>query len=76
MVYKILIAEDEQIELEYLRKLIERNFPQIEKVITASNGQEAVDMFLMEEPDLVLIDINMPIKNGLAALKEMRNKAL
>jgi putative response regulator receiver domain protein len=75
MVYKILIAEDEQIELEYLRKLIERNFPQIEKVITASNGQEAVDMFLMEEPDLVLIDINMPIKNGLAALKEMRNNS-
>lgn len=75
MDYKILIAEDEFIEREYIENLVEKKFPQINKIMTASNGQEAVDLFLKEEADVVLIDINMPIKNGLTALKEMKDKS-
>ena len=75
MDYKILIAEDEYIEREYLEKLVRKKFPQIKKIMVASNGQEAIDIFLKEEADVVLIDINMPMKNGLAALKEMKEKS-
>ena len=75
MDYKILIAEDEFIEREYIENLVEKKFPQINKIMTSSNGQEAVDLFLKEEADVVLIDINMPIKNGLTALKEMEDKS-
>ena len=63
MDYKMLIAEDEVIELDYLTNLVKNKIPQIEKVFTAATGQEAVDVFLREECDIVLIDINMPVKN-------------
>lgn len=75
MDYTMLIAEDEVIELEYLTKLVKNKIPQIGKVLTAVTGQEAVDVFLREECDIVLIDINMPVKNGLSALREMREKS-
>lgn len=75
MDYKMLIAEDEVIELDYLTNLVKNKIPQIEKVFTAATGQEAVDVFLREECDIVLIDINMPVKNGLSALREMREKS-
>lgn len=36
----------------------------------AKNGQEAVFMFLSLKPDIMLLDITMPVKNGVAALSE------
>ena len=75
MEYKMLIAEDEVIELEYLTNLVKNKMPQIGKVFTAVTGQEAVDVFLREKCDIVLVDINMPVKNGLSALREMRERS-
>jgi DNA-binding NtrC family response regulator len=42
------------------------------RVITAANGQECLDKVDKEGPELVLLDIEMPIKNGLEVLKELR----
>ena len=42
------------------------------RVITASNGQEGLERVNKESPELVLLDIEMPIKNGLDVLKELR----
>jgi len=41
-------------------------------IIEAANGQEAVDIYRAEKPTLVLMDITMPVKDGIAALKEIR----
>ncbi|MGM7724249.1 response regulator [uncultured Metabacillus sp.] len=40
----------------------------------AENGIEAVDLFVKEKPDLVTMDITMPEKNGLEALKEIKQE--
>ncbi|NPV81752.1 MAG: response regulator [Firmicutes bacterium] len=40
-------------------------------VIEASNGQEAIQKYLEEKPDVVLLDITMPVMDGLTALKEI-----
>ncbi len=48
------------------------------EVMTASNGQEAVDRIKSDPPDITFLDINMPVMDGLEALKTIRtfNKKL
>ncbi|MFT4697641.1 MAG: signal transduction histidine kinase/CheY-like chemotaxis protein [Flavobacteriaceae bacterium] len=66
---KILIVEDNRINQIVTAKILEKN-----KVIcfVAENGDEAVNMIKNNTYDLVLMDINMPIKNGIDATKEIR----
>ena len=45
------------------------------RVITAANGRECLDKVDKEAPELVLLDIEMPIKNGLECLKELTTSA-
>lgn len=66
---RILIAEDNQISQMVTRKILENN--QMECTI-AENGQVAVEQAKRSNFDLILMDINMPIKNGLEAAKEIR----
>ena len=44
------------------------------RVITAANGQECLDKVEKEAPELVFLDIEMPVKNGLEVLKELRRR--
>jgi signal transduction histidine kinase/CheY-like chemotaxis protein len=61
---KILVAEDNLINLRLLETiLVQQNF----KVTAVDNGQKAVDAYLKESFDLVLMDIDMPIMDGLTA---------
>jgi CheY-like chemotaxis protein len=69
---KVLIADDEPHILLLTTILFkECGF----NVITAQNGQEAIDKALSEKPDLLISDILMPIKNGLEVCKFIRNSA-
>ncbi len=70
MAKKILIADDEQnivISLEFLMK--REGFT----VCIAADGQEAIDKIRSETPDLVLLDIMMPRKNGYEVCQEIRS---
>ncbi|MFA6188831.1 MAG: response regulator [Sulfuricurvum sp.] len=61
---KILVAEDNLINLRLLETILEQqNF----KVTAVDNGQKAVDAYLKEPFDLVLMDIDMPVMDGLMA---------
>jgi two-component system, NtrC family, response regulator AtoC len=44
------------------------------RIITAANGQECLDRVEVDAPDLILLDIEMPIKNGLQVLQELRQR--
>lgn len=68
---KILIADDEHIICEWLKYCIEQN-PDCELVGTAANGKEALEIYVEQQPDLVLTDIKMPILDGLGLLHEIR----
>ena len=62
---KILVAEDEAlIRLDLVEMLREAGY---EVVAEAGNGQEAIDLNLKHSPDLAILDINMPIMDGLTA---------
>ncbi len=44
------------------------------QVVEASNGAEAVERYKAEKPDLVLMDITMPVLDGIGALKAIRSE--
>ena len=66
---KVLLAEDSKTNQILIRAYIEEAGHEI---VIVKNGQEAVDQFSQERPDLVLMDIIMPIKDGMEAAKEIR----
>jgi two-component system chemotaxis response regulator CheY len=69
---KILITDDAQFMRFTLKKLLQSNG--YDEVIEASNGQEAVDSYDAHRPDLVLMDITMPIMNGIDATRTIKNR--
>ncbi len=66
---KILLAEDSR---SYVALLKARLSKIGHEVITAENGKIAVDIFIKTAPDLVLMDINMPVVNGFEATAQIR----
>ena len=67
---KVMIVDDHSLIREGLTKLLSLE-NDIEVVAQASNGREAVEIALAVKPNIILMDINMPVKNGLDALKEL-----
>ena len=66
---RILIVDDEPFNVDYLEQELEESGYEL---LTASNGQEALDQIRNASPDLVLLDIMMPVMDGLEATKLIR----
>jgi NarL family two-component system response regulator YdfI len=71
MVIRTLIADDHLIIREGLR-LIFDNVDEIELVGEANNGQEALDAVNALQPDVLLMDLQMPIMDGITAIEQLR----
>lgn len=67
---RVLIADDIQ-ETRRSTRLMLSMIDNVEVVAIASNGLQAVQMTREQQPDIVVLDINMPEMNGLAAYKEI-----
>ncbi|ABK46065.1 response regulator receiver protein [Magnetococcus marinus MC-1] len=67
---KILIVDDDRINSTILTRLLEKDG---HKVFTAPNGQRGVELFSDERPDLVLMDIRMPLMNGYEAARRIKS---
>lgn len=66
----LLIAEDEEAIRNSITSFIKKRAPFINTVYTAGSGQEALDKILRYRPQLMLLDIQMPIKDGMEVLEE------
>ena len=66
---KILVVDDRAENRSLLKDLLE---PIGFKVVTAENGQEMLNIVKIEQPDLVLLDLFMPVKTGFTSAKELR----
>lgn len=69
---RILIAEDEYIVLMGLKEVLENLGYSV--ISEATNGKQAVEYALEYEPDLLIIDINMPILDGIEAIRKINRK--
>ena len=66
----ILVAEDNESNFILMTYILKRHF----EIVRAKNGQEAVDAVEKGGIDLILMDIKMPVKDGLEATKEIKEK--
>ena len=65
----LLVTEDDEDNRFILKVLLElRGY----RVLTAANGYEAIDIAEREHPDLILMDLRMPVLNGLVATRQLR----
>lgn len=67
---RILIVDDSPIIHNLLKKALENNGHEV--CGTAKNGREGVDLYRELNPDLVFMDVTMPILDGIGALKEIK----
>jgi DNA-binding NarL/FixJ family response regulator len=66
---KLLLVDDQELFLESLRTVIERSTEDLEVSGVARNGAEAVEAARELEPDLVIMDVRMPVMDGVEATK-------
>lgn len=69
---KIMIAEDNKINMLLIKTIIKNIFPEI-TIFEVFNGKDAVEQFESINPDIVFMDIQMPLMNGYEATKAIRN---
>jgi CheY-like chemotaxis protein len=70
MSVRLLIVEDNEINLDMLaRRLAKQGY----EILTASNGQQGIDMTITEQPDLVLMDMSLPIVDGWEATRKLKD---
>jgi twitching motility two-component system response regulator PilH len=65
---KILVVDDSPTEVHVLRTLLEKRGYEVK---TASDGKQAVDAAKSEKPDLILMDVVMPVLNGFQATRQI-----
>jgi DNA-binding NarL/FixJ family response regulator len=71
---QLLLVDDQSIIREGLRSLLEAK-PDLEVVGEAENGQIAVEMALALQPDVILMDVRMPIMDGVAATRTLTQQS-
>lgn len=68
--YTVLVADDIALNLLMIKKMLAKyNF----KVVTAADGQEALDMIDEYKPALLLVDLMMPVLNGYEVIEKVRS---
>lgn len=71
--YRILLADDEQIERMALARRLMRRFGDILQISEATNGKEAVQLYQKEHSQIIIMDISMPELNGVEAAEQIRS---
>ena len=71
---RVMLADDHSVVRHGLEQLLS-GFDDVEVVGTASNGEEAVALAEREQPDVALLDLQMPLLDGIGATKQIRERA-
>jgi CheY-like chemotaxis protein len=66
---RILVVDDEDLVRNTLRRILERDG---HEVVEAENGEVALEKFKQKQTDLVIVDLFMPVMDGLELLNELR----
>lgn len=70
MPLKLLIADDEDTIRKGVAKYIKLHTDRFQKIYEAENGQQAIEVILKYRPDIMLLDVQMPLKSGIEVMQE------
>jgi DNA-binding NarL/FixJ family response regulator len=70
---KVLLVDDQYLIRQGLRALLELE-PDLEIIGEAENGREAIDLIAQSQPDVVLMDMRMPVMDGVGATREIQQR--
>ena len=70
--YKVLLVDDERLELNTLKNYVDWTKLGIGTVYTANNGLQALETAEFKKPDIVFTDIRMPVMDGIEVLKQLQ----
>ena len=73
MSIKVMLVDDHMLMREGIRQLLEFDGT-IQVIAEASDGEECISKLLDVKPEVLLLDINMPRKNGIEVLEEIKNR--
>ncbi|MBU5445024.1 response regulator [Paenibacillus sp. MSJ-34] len=73
-IWKVLIADDEPIIREGIREAVDWPALGMEVIAEAEDGEEALELALAHEAHILLVDLNMPIMNGMTLMKRVRER--
>ncbi|MFK7798565.1 MAG: response regulator [Aureispira sp.] len=68
---KIILADDHEMLINSIQRLLNSK-PEIEVIGKALNGKALLEQLQTQQPDLILLDINMPVMNGMEAAKKIK----
>ncbi|MBU2893214.1 chemotaxis response regulator protein-glutamate methylesterase [Colwellia sp. D2M02] len=74
MAYKVLVVDDSSFFRRRVTDILTKD-PQLEVIGVAVNGQEAVDKAKLLKPDVITMDIEMPVLNGIDAVKKIMSQS-
>lgn len=69
-----IIADDEPLLRHHLNKSLGECWPQLEIIALATNGEEALSLIELHQPDIIFLDIKMPQQDGMSAAKFIAKK--
>ena len=72
MSIKLLIVDDEDTIRNGIAKYIQLHTDRFDKIYLASNGQEALDIIFRNKPDIMFLDVQMPLKDGIEVMQEAK----
>lgn len=71
---KVVIADDEEIILKWMKKNIETLFPECQVVAVCANGKQALECCREWLPDLLFTDIRMPVMDGMELVSQLKKE--
>lgn len=76
MSLSLLVAEDEDVIRNGIVKYIILHTDRFTNIYEAQNGQEAIDLMMKHQPDMMLLDVQMPLKTGIEVMQEAEKAGL
>lgn len=70
--WKTIIIDDEQLARQRIKRLLAQ-YDEVDVVAEAENGAEGLELIQLHQPDLIFLDIEMPILNGFEMLAKLSN---